>query len=96
MRSYKLSSKAFSDLDEIWAYIARDNITAANNLLKNFYKKFDLISEFNEIGHRRSDLTEHDIRFVSIGNYVIIYMIRENHIEVLRVLSSFRDIFEEL
>jgi plasmid stabilization system protein ParE len=33
-----LSAEALADLDEIWLYIARDNLTAADRVIREIYE----------------------------------------------------------
>jgi toxin ParE1/3/4 len=84
------SSRAESDLDEIWDYIARDNPDAASKLLRTLGTKFEMLSKNPLIGQDRSELAP-QMRSFSVGNYVIFYCPSSNGIEVVRVLHGARD-----
>ncbi len=48
------------------------------------------------IGHKRSDLTDKPVLFWSIYRYMIVYSIKDTSIEIVRVLSSYRDLVKIL
>ena len=44
MVPYSISSQAKNDIDEIWDYIARDSLAAADRIIALFARKFLLLS----------------------------------------------------
>jgi toxin ParE1/3/4 len=54
---YILSVDADLDLDEIWEYIAADNIDAADHWIEKLFGAFEALGQNPGIGHRREDLT---------------------------------------
>jgi len=92
MANYKLVSRAKFDLDEIWAYIARDNVEAAIQVEDDLRRAFVILGDNPFIGHLRADLTKKSLRFWNIHSYLIIYNPDTKPIEILRILSSYRDI----
>ena len=44
------------------------------------------------MGHMRPDVTSEPLRFWSVYSYVVIYRVEADHIEIVRVLSGYRDI----
>jgi len=44
-------------------YISHDNAVAAKNLLKRFYKVFETLAKYPNIGVKRPDFTYKDIMF---------------------------------
>ena len=57
MTQYILSEDADRDLDDIWDYIAEDNIDAADQWVARLFDAFDAIGNTPGIGHKREDLT---------------------------------------
>lgn len=44
MKSYVLGASAQSDLDEIWEYIAEDNIDAADEWIARLFAAFETLA----------------------------------------------------
>ena len=57
MTAYAFHPDAFADLDEIWEYIAEDNIDAADRVLADIHSTLSTLAESPQIGHRRLELT---------------------------------------
>jgi plasmid stabilization system protein ParE len=90
---YFVSQKADLDINEIWDYIAEDNINAADKLIDKIYETFKRLSEMPFIGNVKSDWTDKELRFWSIKKYLIVYEINNNNsITIVRVLSEYRDV----
>jgi antitoxin ParD1/3/4/toxin ParE1/3/4 len=54
------------------------------------------LAEMPEMGHLREDLAEEPLRFWPVYSYLIIYRPDRNPLEVVRVLSGYRDIADLL
>jgi len=54
---YVLSTGAELDLDEVWEYIALDNIRAADRWIGKLFDAFDALARNPGMGHKREDLT---------------------------------------
>lgn len=91
MASVRRSALAERDLLEIWSFIARDNPGAADRFLDLVGEKCELLANSPEIGRRRDDLAP-SLRSFPVGRYVIFYRPAERGIQVVRVLSAYRDI----
>ena len=52
----RLPSDAFADLDEIWEYIAENNVDAADRVLAHIHSTLTTLAGSPQIGHRRPDL----------------------------------------
>lgn len=88
-----IENKAEFDMELIADYIAKDNKNAASKLLKHFYKAFEKLSAYPNIGTKRLDFTYKDVKFyVTKKHYLIIYTIIEDSIHILRVLTAYQDI----
>ena len=89
----RILDKAEEDMVLIGDYIAKDNQSAATDLLKQFYATFDTLSEYPELGFKRKDFTYKDVRFYVIRkNYLILYKIENSTLFILRVLTAYQDI----
>ena len=66
MSGYTLAVDAGFDLDEIWAYIARDKVDAADRWIAKLFDAFESLAQAPGIGHERKDLT--DLRVYAIRN----------------------------
>lgn len=86
--------RARLDLIEIWTYIADDSETAADRLLRRIDSILDMLAETPLAGRARPELRP-EIRSFPIGNYVIFYVARPDAIDVVRVLSRYRDITQD-
>ncbi len=90
--NYFLSPAAEQDIDEIVTYIAKESTNAALKLLDTLYEAMDKLAENPMLGHSREDLTDKPVRFWSFKwHYLIIYKDCQP-IEIVRVLSGYRDI----
>lgn len=76
MSSYQLTPQAVEDLFEIWAYIAGDDIEAANQVEAAIYEACALLADAPLAGRFREDLTDLPLRFWLVQpyrNYWIVY-----------------------
>ena len=77
MSEFVLHPQACTDLEEIWEYIAADNLDAADRT-------------FPYVGHKRPDLTSRPLRFQSVREYVIAYAPEGKPLAVIAVLHGRR------
>jgi plasmid stabilization system protein ParE len=89
---YILSVNADFDLDEIWEYIAADDIDAADRWIEKLFDAFDALGQTPGMGHRREDLTFHSVLFWPVGAYLVIYRAERRPIEIVAVMQGSRDI----
>lgn len=89
---YFLSPAAEQDIAEILSYLIPESSKAALTLLDSLYAAMDNLTENPMMGHLREDLTDKPVRFWPFKwHYLIVYQDR-NPIEIVRVLSGYRDI----
>ena len=94
MFPYVLSPDVLQDLQVIWDFIALDNVAAADKLEDEFFEAFGMLAERPRMGHARSDLTERDVRFWPVGQYLIVYRSLPAPLQVVAVLHGARDVAE--
>jgi plasmid stabilization system protein ParE len=92
MKNYVLGKGAEQDLNEIWEYIASDNIDAADQWVEKLFASFGRIALNPGIGHGRKDLTPYPILFWPLGAYLILYRVRDSKVEIVAVTQGARDI----
>jgi plasmid stabilization system protein ParE len=93
MKRFILSPEAERDLDDIWEYIALDNIDAADHTAELLRDGCRLLGQNPRIGHKREDLTgDRPVLFWSVGSYLIIYHSERRPIEIVAVVHGSRDI----
>ena len=90
MPGFVLHPEAYTDLDEIWEYIATDNLDAADRVLEEIYQTLRSLVAFPRQGHARPDLTTKPLRFQSVREYVIAYVADEDPLIVIAVLRGRR------
>jgi plasmid stabilization system protein ParE len=91
MSGFVLHPQAYADLDEIWEYIAADNLDAADRVREEIYETIQSIVQFPYVGHSRADLTSKPLRFQTVREYVIAYAPEEKPLAVIAVLHGRRN-----
>jgi plasmid stabilization system protein ParE len=92
MKEYVLSIGAELDLDEIWEYIAHDNVDAADRWIGKLFEAFEAIARNPGIGHQRQDLTDYPVLFWPVGAYLVLYRVQSEQIDIAAVTQGARDI----
>jgi plasmid stabilization system protein ParE len=90
MSEFVLHPEAYTDLEEIWEYIAADSSDAADRIREEIYDAIQSLAAFPYIGHNRPDLTARPLRFQSVRDYVIAYAPDEKPLAVVAVLHGRR------
>jgi toxin ParE1/3/4 len=91
MAEIRLSRHARADLDEIWTYIARDKSDAADRFVELLVSKFPLLADHPDLGRSRPELAA-EVRSFPVKNYLILYRSRTGLLEIVRVVSGYRDL----
>ena len=88
-----VTPSAEEDMQNIFDFIARDNISKAIEMIDIFEKKFDTLAMFLKSGFIKSKFIVKDVRCAVIAeHYQIIYFIRNNVLYIQRVLTGYQDI----
>ena len=96
MSRYILSRLALHDLLEIWEFIAADSIDAADRVSGDIEQALETLADNPRMGHLREDLAAQPLRFWLVHSYLIVYRPVTEPLEVVRILSAYRDIRELL
>jgi toxin ParE1/3/4 len=88
------SPQADSDLDNIWYYVATESgsVEIADRLIDSITERFFLLANFPNLGRRRDEDLRPDLRSFLVGEYVILYRLRDEDVLILRVLRGSRNI----
>ena len=90
MSRLHISTAARADLLEIWAYIAEHNTAAADRLIDDITSTYGVLLTHPEIGRRRDEFRT-SLRSFPVRKFVIYYRLRDEGIEIFRVLHGARD-----
>ena len=91
MTGYRFHPEAETDLDEIWEYIAAENVNAADRVSAEIRQALDNLVPFPHTGHRRPDLTSRPLRFIRVHDYLVAYAPDEKPLWVIAVMHGHRD-----
>jgi toxin ParE1/3/4 len=91
MNRYMISPTASQNLDEITDYFLSRSIEAGERFTQEFDKKCQNLVNFPKIGRSYSEL-EPGLRGISLENYIILYQLIEDRLEIVRVVSGYRDL----
>ena len=99
MSLYLLTPQAEDDLFDIWSYIAKDNLEAADRVETQIYAACAFLASTPQAGHVRSDLTTRKVRFWTLphlSHYIIVYDPACDPLRIIRILHGSRDIPQQL
>jgi toxin ParE1/3/4 len=90
---HRLAPQARAELSAIWNYIAREggNPTAADGIIDAITGRFYLLAQYPRIGRARDDLRP-GLRSFPVGQYMIIYLIDDEDVQILHVFHGHQDI----
>jgi plasmid stabilization system protein ParE len=70
---YGFHPQALGDLDEIWEFIAADNVDAADRVVAEVFSALGALLPFPDSGFRRPELTSRPLRFLLAREYLVAY-----------------------
>ena len=86
-----ISPNASQDLDEIFDYFASRNVDAGERFVIAFEKKCENLLQFPNMGRSYKDI-EPSLRGIPLDNYIILYRLIDNGVEIVRVVSGYRNL----
>jgi toxin ParE1/3/4 len=91
MKPFVLTPRAEQDLNEIWEYIADDNVEAADRVVRAWNEPS---ASSPVAGHRPSERRprRRRHRFFLVYSYLIVYRPETKPLQVIRVLHAARDV----
>ncbi|MGK7878122.1 MAG: type II toxin-antitoxin system RelE/ParE family toxin [Xenococcaceae cyanobacterium] len=90
MSKITLSPQAAQDIQQTWAFIAKDNIDAADKWQQQISDVLQLLAKMPQIGRVRSEFSIELRSFVK-AKHVIFYQPTADGINVFRILHHSRD-----
>ena len=92
MKEVVFSPESLNDLDDIWLYIAQDSINHADRFIDDLRVLCEgKLAVFPNMGRGRDYLAEGVLAFPH-GGYMLYYRIRENAVEVIRIMHGSVDV----
>jgi toxin ParE1/3/4 len=91
------TAQAEEDLIDVWTYVAKDNLGAADRVLDRIDEVCASLAENPRLGPARPDLAE-GLRYFVAGSYLVIYREAPGGVEIVRVVHGARrlpDLFRE-
>ncbi|MBW4614857.1 MAG: type II toxin-antitoxin system RelE/ParE family toxin [Desmonostoc vinosum HA7617-LM4] len=91
MSRFRISTQARQDIEDIWNYVAKSNLQAADKLFDTLRASFPKLAKFPQMGRERSELAP-SLRSFLVKSYLIFYRPIEEGIEIVRILHGSQDI----
>ncbi len=91
MRRLVITIDASRDLSEIADYFLEQSINAGDRFVEGFGKKCQHLAEFPYLGRSYAYINP-GLRGISFMQYIIFYQVIDEGIEILRVVSGYRNL----
>ena len=94
MMKLRINSLVAKDLKSIKDFIAEDNVDKALETVQEIYCQFENIQQFPYIG---ADLSKRvsfktDYKYVVWEDYVVLYKVSKDAVEIYRVVNRYQDV----
>ena len=83
MKRFILTPRAKQDVNDIWDYIANDNIKAADRVLEALEQAMFKLAKSPGIGHWREERMDKRHRFFPVYSYLIVYRLETNPPQII-------------
>ena len=93
--SIRWSARAMRDLDQIAAYIARDNPQAARKWIAKLQRTAEHAARMPLAARVVPEIQREDVREVFLRSYRIVYGVRDDHIFVFTVFGGGKQLSED-
>lgn len=89
-----ITPSAKNDIINIADFIAADNPAAGAKISSIFRNAFEMLLEFPNAGIAKKEIKDKTVKiYITNKRFLIAYRINDNHIEILRVLTKYQDVF---
>ncbi|MEM7796178.1 MAG: type II toxin-antitoxin system RelE/ParE family toxin [Cyanobacteria bacterium P01_C01_bin.118] len=89
---FRLTEPAVKDIEQIADYIAQQaGLAQAESFLAKLDDKFAKIVQFPKLGRQRNEILP-SLRSLGLESYLILYMPAGQNVDILRVVSGYRDL----
>ncbi len=82
--------QASQDVENIWLYIVKDSLKAANSIVDQIRETIDRLVDYPHLGRARPEYGA-NLRSFAVGSYAIFYVAKPGSVEILRVVHGSRD-----
>ena len=95
--AHRLAPQARAELSSIWNHIVTEsgNVAAADGAIDGITERFYVLSQYPRMGRTRDDLRP-GLRSLAVGQYVIVYAIEDEDVQILHVFHGRQDIEGQL
>ena len=90
MRKLRITRPASQDLEHISDYFLQQSVNAGDRFVKTFSQKCQHLARFPYIGKSYEQLRS-NLRGLSFMGYIIFYQVNEDSLDILRVISGYRN-----
>ena len=90
MVEIKWTNNALEELDDIANYISKDSPKYAQILIKQIYEMVSHLEQFPNFGRKVPEYNDPNLREILFKNYRIIYLIKQNHLEIISIIHGSR------
>ena len=73
---------------QIWEYVARENIRAADKVLDRLEAVSEFLETFPQVGRRRDDIGPEVRSLLAAASYLVLYRIKESQVEIVRYVHG--------
>lgn len=91
MTRYVIAPEARHDLLSLWDFIADHNLDAADRVRDELFAAFERLADWPNLG-RRYEGAAMDLRAWRVRDYLVFYRPETRPLEIVRILSVYRDI----
>ena len=91
MKKYVVTKRARKHIDEIWWYIAQDNLHAAEGWVETLEQTFERLGQAPGIGRVRIDLMPIPVQIWPFGAYLVLYRTTRRGVEIVGVVHGSRN-----
>lgn len=91
MKQLRITAAASQDLTEISDYFLTQSIEAGDRFVTGFEQRYLLLARYPYVGKPYRQLRD-DLRGLPLMNYIIFYRVLGEDIEILRVISGYRNL----
>ena len=94
MSRYILTEQAEQDLNDIWDYIADQDVEQADAVAREIREAFELLAVMPGAGHRRRDVRDvrdERYRFWRANRFIIAYFRDTRPLQIIRIVGGHRD-----
>jgi toxin ParE1/3/4 len=92
MTSVRVSEAAERDLDSIWLHIASDSPSNADHFLDRLVSSITATLATAPLAGRAREEFGEDLRSFPFENYLVFYRLRQDTIEIARIIHGARDL----